>query len=276
MNLVKNNTPLWASIIAFGEDPPLETKVKCGKIRGTSTIVDDFVVDAFILDQVEEVMNYMRRVFQLSYSITGKPERDEIWEYPLEAVREVVTNAICHKDYSSPAQIQIKIFDDKLTIWNPGRLPFGMTIERLMDPAHNSIPRNRLLAMLFYDVELIENYGSGIQRILEECKRLNFPVPEFKEVEGGFQVIFYKDIYNEENLTKMGLNERQIKAVMHIKEIGKLNNREYQKKFGVAKATATRDLTTLVEKKILYIVGKGKRDIYYLLSEPKMSQKDIE
>jgi len=145
-----------------------------------------------------------------------------------------------------------------------------------MDPTHNSIPRNRLLAMLFYDVELIENYGSGIQRILEECKRLNFPMPEFKEVEGGFQVIFYKNIYSEENLIKMGLNERQIKAVMHIKEIGKLNNREYQKKFGVAKATATRDLTTLVEKKILYIVGKGKRDIYYLLSEPKMSQKDIE
>jgi len=95
LNLVKNNTPLWASIIAFGENPPLETKVKCGKIRGTSTIVDDFVVDTFLLDQVEEVMNYMRRVLQLSYSITGKAERDEIWEYPLEAVREVVTNAIC-------------------------------------------------------------------------------------------------------------------------------------------------------------------------------------
>ena len=260
LNLVKNNTPLWASIIAFGENPPLETKVKCGKIRGTSTIVDDFVVDAFLLDQVEEVMNYMRRVFQLSYTITGKPERDEIWEYPLEAVREVVTNAICHKDYSSPAQIQIKIFDDKLTIWNPGRLPFGMSIERLMDPAHNSIPRNRLLAMLFYDVELIENYGSGIQRILEECKRLNFPVPEFKEVEGGFQVIFHKDVFNKESLLKKGLNERQVKAVLYVKDKGQITNKEYQELVSVSKPTATRELKLLVEMNLLEkrgVTGKG-------------------
>lgn len=274
LNLVKNDTPLWASIIAFGENPPLETKVKCGKIRGTSTIVDDFVVDTHLLDQVEEVMNYMRRVFQLSYSITGKAERDEIWEYPLEAVREVVTNAICHKDYSSPAQIQIKIFDDKLSIWNPGRLPFGMSIERLMDPTHNSIPRNMLLAMLFYDVELIENYGSGIQRILEECKRLNFPVPEFKEVEGGFQVIFYKDIYNEENLIKMRLNERQIRAIQHIREKEKITNKEYQKIGNISRQTATRELSALVEMNIIDKIGvTGKGTYYKLINDSQTTQR---
>ena len=213
LDLVKENKPSWAAIIAFGEKPPMQAKVKCGKIRGTSTIVDDFVVDAPLLDQVDEVMNYMKRVLKLSYSISGKAKRDEIWEYPLDAVREVVTNAICHRDYSSPAEIQIKIFDDRLTVFNPGALPFGMSVEKLMDPNHNSIPRNRLIAMLFYDTGLIERYGSGIQRILDDCNKHGFPTPEFNDLELGFQVIFHKDIYTEEHLARKGLNERQIEAV---------------------------------------------------------------
>ena len=117
-----------------------------------------------------------------------------MWEYPLDAVREVVTNSICHRDYSSPAQMQIKIFDDRMTVYNPGALPFGMSLKRLLEPDHHSVPRNQLIAMLFYDCELIENYGSGIERILGDCRAHGFPEPEFKNLEGGFQVIFNKDI----------------------------------------------------------------------------------
>ncbi len=100
-----------------------------------------------------------------------------------------------------------------LTIFNPGALPFGMSVEKLMDPNHNSIPRNRLIAMLFYDTGLIERYGSGIQRILDDCNKHGFPTPEFNDLELGFQVIFHKDIYTEEHLARKGLNERQIEAV---------------------------------------------------------------
>ena len=149
LDLIKKNKPTWAAFIAFGKSPPLQAKVKCGRIRGTSTIVDDYVVEVPLLDQVDEVMNYMKRVLQLSYTITGDAQRKETWEYPLDAVREIVTNAICHRDYTSSAETQIKIFDDRLAVYNPGALPFGMTVERLTDPHHNSIPRNRLLAMLF-------------------------------------------------------------------------------------------------------------------------------
>lgn len=100
----------------------------------------------------------------------------------------------------------------------------GMSIKKLMDPNHNSVPRNKLIAMLFYDVGLIENYGSGIKKILKECNKLGFPAPEFEDTQGGFQVIFRKDIYNEEYLTEIGLNKRQIKAILYIKEKGKIKN----------------------------------------------------
>ena len=265
--LVKDGLPTWAAMIAFGRQPPLQAKVKCGRIRGTSTIVDDFVVEAPLLKQVDEVMNYMRRVFRLSYEFTGQAERTEVWEYPLEAVREAVTNAICHRDYSSPTEIQVKVFDDELVIWNPGPLPPGMTMERLMDPRHNSVPRNRLLAMLFYDTELIERYGSGIERMLAECERLDFPVPEFNEYQNGFQVIFHKDIYTEERLKDMGLNERQIRGILFVKERGKITNRDYREQNDVSDETSRKELAELVEKGMLVMKGRG-RSTYYSLPKP--------
>lgn len=272
LTLIKDGAPTWASIIAFGERPPIQAKVKCGKIRGMSTIVDDFVVDAPLLDQVDEVMDYMRRILQLSYKITGKARRDEIWEYPLEAVREVVTNAICHRDYASPAEIQIKIFDDRLVIWNPGGLPFGMTVEKLMDPNHNSVPRNKLIAMLFYDTGLIERYGSGIRRIFEDCDTFGFPHPEFGEMQGGLQVIFRKDIYTEGYLVEVGLNDRQIKIVAYVKEHGEITNREYQRVAGTSERTALRDLNDLCERGLLEKVGKTGRGTIYILAYQKNLQ----
>jgi ATP-dependent DNA helicase RecG len=269
LKLSMDGSPTWASTIAFGKNPPIQAKVKCGKIRGTSTIVDDYVVDSPLLDQVDEVMDYMKRVFQLSYSFKGKAKRDELWEYPLEAVREVVTNAICHRDYSSPAQTQIKIFDDRLVVWNPGGLPFGMSIKKLMDPNHNSVPRNKLIAMLFYDVGLIENYGSGIKKILKECNNLGFPGPEFEETQGGFQVIFRKDIYNEKYLTEIGLNERQMKAICYIKEKGKITNKEYRNIAEVSDRTALSDLRDLCNRDLLIKIGKTGRDTKYILKKVK-------
>jgi len=79
----------------------------------------------------------------------------------------------------------------------------------------------------------------------------------FKEEFGGFAVYFYKDIYTEENLRKMGLNERQIKAVKYIKEKGRITNKDYQKEFSVSRQTATRDLTELVDKALLELRGMG-------------------
>lgn len=81
-----------------------------------------------------------------------------------------MTNAICHRDYGDTADIQIKIFEDALQIWSPGTLPYGMTVENLLDPEHASKPRNKLIAQVFYDLGLIERYGSGIRRILESCR----------------------------------------------------------------------------------------------------------
>ena len=265
LRLVVEGVPTWASIIAFCERPPLQAKVKCGRIRGTSTIVDDYVVDDPILDQVNEVISYMKRTLKLSYEISGNAEHEDIWEYPLDAVREIVTNAICHRDYASPAQIQIKIFDDHISFYNPGKLPLGMSLKRLLDPNHNSIPRNQLIAMIFYDCAIIENYGSGINRILKDCHDHGFPDPEFIKLEGGFQVILHKNVFNEESLRKKGFNDRQVQAVLHVKEYGYITNKDHQELTGVKKRQASDDLKGLEVNCILERVGSTGKGTHYIL-----------
>ena len=267
--LVKDGRPTWAAMIAFGERPPVQAKVRCGKIRGTHMIVDAYEVSAPLLEQVDEVMAYMRRVLQLSFEFTGQARRTEVWEYPLDAVREAVTNAVCHRDYTSSAEVLIQIFDDELVISNPGSLPLGMTMEMLMDPNHRSVPRNRHIAMLFHDVELIERYGSGIERIHAECDRLQVPRPEFTEQEHGFQVVFRKDIYHEENLRGMGLSERQIRAIIHFKVEGRITNRAYQEVTEVSERTALRDLRDLCDRGLLERHGRTGRDTEYQITRQK-------
>ena len=139
-----------------------------------------------------------------------------------------------------------------------------MTVEQLTNPHHKSIPRNQLLAMLFYDAGIIEQYGSGIQRILDDCQKNGFPAPQFKEVDHGFQVILFKDIFTEEFLQKKGLNERQRKAIRYVKEKGKITNKEYRELTSLSDEGARTDLNMLVSSGIFRQQGKGRTSHYTL------------
>ncbi len=190
--------------------------------------------------------------------------RRDILEYPYEALREAIINALIHRDYWGFSQIQIKIYPDKLIIMNAGSLPPEVPMEKLKTN-HLSIPRNRLLAAVFYYAGFIEAWGRGTTMIVEKCVEHGLPEPDFKEEHGVMTVIFYKDIFTEENLRKMGLNERQIKAVMYVKEKGTISSKEYQELTNISRQMATIDLTSLVTKRILVKLGKAGRGITYQL-----------
>ena len=108
--------------------------------------------------------------------------------------------------------------------------------------------------------------------MVEWMKEAGLPEPDYKEELGGFSVYFYKDIYTEENLKKMELNERQIKAVMYTKEKGRIANREYQELCNTSGRTATRDLTDLVSREIFGQVGVTGKGTNYTLKTPQRRQ----
>lgn len=223
------------------------------------------MVETDLINQVDEVMKFITRHISVRYEFDGRPKRKEVWEYPLEALREAVINAIVHRDYPAPSNVQVEIYDDRVEIWNPGRLLPGITIEDLYKKEHRSIIRNKLIAQVFYDIGYIEKYGSGTMKIIDLCKQNGLPSPEFKEVSGGFSVIFRKDIYTEEYLRNLGLNERQIKAVMYVKEKGKITNKECQELCRIKKRQATDDLKELENKAVLERIGTTGKGTYYAL-----------
>ncbi len=264
-----------AAIILFGKDPQkyfINAVLRIVRLKNQTTIIGDRLISGSLFNQVFQGEEGIKNFINVRYDIKDLV-REDIWEYPLAAIREALINSLIHRDYfKSNVQTQVKIFDDHIWFYNIGGLPDGITLEDLKKP-HSSVPRNPLIVHIFYLTGLIEEVGSGIGRIIESLKSQGLPEPEFKEEQGGFSVRFYKDIYTEENLRKMGLNERQIKAVMYVKEKGKITNKEYIKEFLVSRQTATRDLTELVNKGLFEFRGRGKRDAYYTLVEAKMRQK---
>jgi ATP-dependent DNA helicase RecG len=266
------------AILLFGNNPQRHFTnlcVRIGRFKTETTIIDDKWVKGNLFQQFDETLNIVKQHIGVRYVIK-EIEREDIWDYPLPALREAVLNALIHRDYFNIANFTtIKVYDDHIWFSNPGGLPEGITVEQLKRP-HQSYLRNPLIAKVFYLAGYIEQYGSGTVRMVEWMKEAGLPEPEYKEELGGFSVYFYKDIYTEENLRKLGLNERQIKAVMYVKERGRITNVEYKTNFNVSRATATRDLSNLVSKNIFSVIGVGKREIQYFLIKPKMSQKQSE
>ena len=269
LELVKDGRVTWAAILLFGREPQkplLQSAVHCGRFKKDKTVIlDDLMVETDLINQVDEVMKFITRHISVRYEFDGKARRKEIWEYPLEALREAVINAIVHRDYTSPSNIQVEIYDDRICILNPGRLLPGITVDDLYRKEHSSVIRNKLIAQVFYDIGYIEKYGSGTLKIIDLCRSHGLPLPEFQEISSGFMVTFRKDVYTEEYLHSLGLNERQIKAVLYVKEKGDITLSEF-KEFvsGVSEKTLYRDLQDLVNKGILREHGEKRGRRYEL------------
>jgi ATP-dependent DNA helicase RecG len=266
LELIKDGRPTWASILLFHRYPQQflsQTVIHCGKFKEETIVIDDRMIEGTLTDQIEEVMDFIRKNINVKFVMTGKPAREEVWDYPLEALREAVINAVCHRDYTAPSNTEVRIYDDELIVWNPGGLPMGLTVEDLYKP-HPSVLRNKGIGGIFYDMGLIEQWGSGIEKMRKACEKAGISEPKFEE-DQGFRVIFRKDIYTEKYLQKLGLNERQIKAVMYVKQKGRITNREYREMFNIKNRMALIDLSGLCEKRIFTRMGKTGRGTEYIL-----------
>lgn len=267
LNLFEGKNLKRAGVLLFTRDPQQyysHAVVKIGRFLTETDIQTTDVVKGNLFRQLETTLEILRtKYLQSQIKFEGIHRRD-ILEYPYEALREAVINALIHRDYRGSSHIQIRIYPDKLVIMNEGALPPEVPLEKLKTE-HLSKPRNRLLADVFYFAGFIEAWGRGTLKIVEKCLEIGLPEPEFKEEHGVMSIVFYKDIYTTKFLKELGLNERQIKAVIYVKENGKITNKNIQELFNVSRETATRDLAFLKEREILESSGKRGPGVYYVL-----------
>lgn len=261
LRLAKDGQLKRASIVLFGKDPGAfypNTFVKIGKFDDDFTIRFQELAEGNIIQVLDKVLRTLDHKFLIRNISFEGMNRIETLEYPITALREMLLNALIHRNYmGSPSQI--RVYDNKLTVWNHGTLPDGITLDQLTK-THSSYPRNPILAEACFRGGYIDSWGSGIMKIVDSCKMAGLPMPVMEENGGGFIVKLFKDSYSEEQLYKLGLSARQIKAVMYIKERGRITSKEYQALNDCSRATANRDLTDLVQKSIFVfndVAGAG-------------------
>ncbi|MCX6286522.1 MAG: putative DNA binding domain-containing protein [Bacteroidetes bacterium] len=263
LRLIENGQLKRAAIILFGKDPGKfypNTFVKIGRfgmsdtdLRFQETEEGNLIT---LLQKVLDQLNHKFLTRQVSFKGMYRLEK---LEYPLPALREMLLNSMIHRNYLG-APTQIRVYDDKLSIWNEGILPEGLTFESLKG-THSSKPRNPIIADVTFKGGYIDAWGRGTIKIIESCKEYDLPEPLMAGRDGGFLLELIKNKFSSENLVKLGLNDRQVQAVSYVRGNGKISNAGYQSLNNISKATATRDLTELVEKYKLFrkfgIIGTG-------------------
>jgi len=142
----------------------------------------------YLLDEVQNILNY--KFFTRPIDFEGMHRR-EADEYPVAAIREMLLNALVHKRYMGAA-IQIRVFDDRFSIWNEGTLPNGMTVESLKTE-HNSKSPNPVIADACFKAGYIDTWGRGTLKIFKACKDAGLPEPRIVEKDGGIEVTLFKE-----------------------------------------------------------------------------------
>ncbi len=269
LRLTENGQLKRAAIILFGKDPAKfypNTFVKIGRFGNEEADLKyQENEEGNLIVLLQSVLNQLNHKFLTRQIEFEGMHRIEKGEYPVPAIREMLLNALVHRNYMG-APIQIRVYDNKINIWNEGILPNGLTLEALKR-THSSRPRNPIIADVCFKGGYIDSWGRGTIKIIDTCKQADLPEPEILELDGGLMITLFKNNISEEQLIKLGLNGRQIKTVFYVKEKGKISNMNYQELFGISKATATRDLTELVDKyRILKRTGNvGAGTIYELI-----------
>lgn len=255
------------AIILFGKDPNKfypNIIVKIGRFGSDDADLKYQEVEEgnliYLLKNVPEQLN--RKFFIKPINFEGM-QRIEKGEYPVAALREMLLNALVHRNYMG-SSIQMRVYDNKFTIWNEGNLPEGLQIESLKTN-HSSRPKNPIIADVCFKAGYIDSWGRGTLKIFNSCQEAELPEPTIESKDGGILVTLFKSKFAIEQLKKLDLNERQLKAIDFVNENTKITNRQYQELNQVSKKTATRDLKQLINLELFQSSGKAGAGAFYTL-----------
>ena len=224
----------------------------------------------------EEFNGALARVIESAWSILLQEmrgeavvrglQREDRMLYPPFAVREALVNAVCHRDYRlSGRRVEIRQFDDRLEISSPGGLPGYITLDNIVEEHFSRNPR---LVNGLFEWGYIEQLGLGIDRMIEEMVQAGHPAPEFRATPYSFTVVLRRALAAQRRAMpewEGRMNERQIRALQHLQEYGRITNREYRDLCpDVSPETLRLDLADLVDKGLLMKVG-DKKGTYYIL-----------
>jgi ATP-dependent DNA helicase RecG len=266
--------PNYAGVLLFGREPERFVRSSeivavryAGREMGERFVRED--IRGPLPDQIQRAEAFVLANMRRGIRLIGL-DRVEKLEYPQEAIREAIVNAVAHRDYSIAGDgIRLFMFSDRIIVHSPGRLPGHVTVENILDERYS---RNEVIVQLLADMGYIERLGYGIDRMVSLLEIEGLPAPSFNETANGFEVTLWG---HGEHLTApepargrwhhAGLNARQEKAMVYLDAHERITSREYQALCpDVSVETLRRDLVDLVRRGILLKIGE-KRGTFYVL-----------
>ena len=255
LGMIKDGKITVTGLLCFGKNPQKYLPyavVKIGKfVEGR--IVYEKEIKGNLIEQIEK--SYAEVISLIKKRIADvELKREEVFEYPLQAMREIIVNAVAHRDYSSRSPVYVRIFDDRLEVENPGNL-LELSIEDLKKP-HRSVLRNPKIAEVLYYLGYIEKWGTGTLMVIKSCLENGNGEPIF-ESNGTFKVAIHSSI------NKFNETERKIMEYLREKKIA--TRKDIEKLLGVKESTARKYLENLQKKGLIVKVGKGRETKYSIV-----------
>jgi len=272
LNLLDGAKPTNAAMLLFGTKPQRfhrTAEIKCISCHGTEyrrPFASLQVYGGDVFQQADQALDFV--LGKINRAIGTRAVSNiapATYELPPDAIGEAIINAIAHRDYYSNASVEVRLFADRLEVWNPGRLPGSLTLEGLRHD-HASIPNNPLVAESLYLTRYIERVGSGTQTMIELCRKASLPEPDFELRQGFFVITLWRAWLTADIVDRLELTDRQKQAVAFVKTQGRITNRDLRDQTGVIIRTASRDLEDLVRKGVLTKVGATGRSTFYVFA----------
>lgn len=263
------SVPSNAGILLFGKpEKRIEqfpnAVVRCARFEGKTrvNIVDQMNIDDPLPLAVDVVLGFVRKHSMIRFEIKTA-RRKEVHDYPPIVVREAVINSLVHADFSvKGSSIQVAIFDDRLEITNPGSLPFGLSLETALSGF--SQLRNKVIGRIFRELNLIEQWGTGLGRMIETCEKRGIPKPLFEELDNYFRVTLFHDSKN------LQTGERWEKEILeYLEKHNEISAKQAQKIWGITARTTSTRLRKMCEKGSLVEMSTGRYDPHKTFVKPR-------
>ena len=237
----------------------MQQNIQCAIFKGNDRayFVDRREFNGPIQEQMEAAYQYVLEKINRGMKIDGI-YRQDVYELPIDSVRELIANAVAHRSYLDPGNIQVALYDNRLEITSPGMLMNGVTIEKMKE-GYSKI-RNRAIANAFSYMKIIEKWGSGIPRIIRECQEYGIPEPELIDFDGDFRI----NMYRQPSLIQAGtigtiigikVTSPEERVLTIMKQNARVTQKELQKELGNSLRTIKRMIAELQDKG--YIVRRG-------------------
>jgi len=271
--VVKENKkiiPTIAGILLFGKNTYLNlhhSEVKADRYIGDTRVewLDRKDIRGTLFDILEQTKGFFLKNMRTPAKVVGFKTEVKT-EYPIEALREAVINALVHRDWHKQETILIRMHNSFIEILSPGELLRPLVIDDIKKNEYVPETRNKVIAGVFNNLEIMDKRGTGFLRIRENLDKWNLPHPEFEERQGWFVIRFRNpDIEKIPKIDETGLNERQKKGVEYLRVKGRITTKNYAVINNVSERTARNDLTELCNKKIVKRTG-ATTSLRYALS----------